>query len=172
MILSSIKLFYMIEYSEHPFFTINGLTNVSIHTYLHLPLDLHHIKTSTLGANTTAIHDTTNSLQHRSINNTLIPLLPTTAHKVTYQQPSFLQCSELACLICIQNATMKTHFFTLKQLFLQSLFRHETAMIPAMKLCVFQNSYSLAPLNETNHTQNTLGARRKKATIIFEPQNL
>jgi hypothetical protein len=67
---------------------------------------------------------------------------------------------------------MKTHFFTLKQLFLQSLFRHETAMIPAMKLCVFQNSYSLAPLNETNHTQNTLGARRKKATIIFEPQNL
>jgi hypothetical protein len=62
---------------------------------------------------------------------------------------------------------MKPHFFTQKQLLLQILFCHETAMIPVMKLCVFQNSYSLAPLNEANHTQNTLGARKKKATILF-----
>jgi hypothetical protein len=62
---------------------------------------------------------------------------------------------------------MKTHFFTQKQSFLQILFCDETAMIPAMKLCVFQNSYSLASLNETNHTQNTLGARKKKAAILF-----
>jgi hypothetical protein len=61
---------------------------------------------------------------------------------------------------------MRTLFFTQKRLFFQILFCHEKAMIPAMKLCVFQNSYSLAPWNETNHTHNTFGARKKKSHNI------
>jgi hypothetical protein len=67
---------------------------------------------------------------------------------------------------------MKTHFFTEEQLFLQTLFCHETAMNPAMKVCVFQNSYSLAPLNETNHTHDTFGARYySNLKICKQPSN-